>query len=91
MVQDPPSRQIDELKSGLFIYVILAPLISALFAERIDSVFIACALFVGVVGTFFSWLRTRLDILEKSVREQEERLTELTENRETRPENIREH
>jgi hypothetical protein len=91
MVPDPPSQQIDELKNRLFMYVILAPLISALFAQRIDSVFIACALFVGAVGTFFSWLHTRLDILEKSVREQEERLAELTRERESRPGSGYEH
>lgn len=76
--KEPPSQQIDELKGLLYLYVTLGPLVSALFANRIDNTFIACFLFVCMVGAAFFWVKTRLDRLEESLREQEERLAELT-------------
>lgn len=76
--KEPPSQQIDELKTLLYLYITLGPLVSALFANRIDNIFAACFLFVCVVGAAFYWFKTRLDSLEKAVREQEERLAEVT-------------
>jgi hypothetical protein len=77
MTHDPPSRQLDELKTMLFPYIVLGPLLSALFANQIDNVFVACLLFVGMVGSAFFGFRKRYEMIEKSVREQEERLVEL--------------
>ncbi len=78
MTHDPPSRQLDELKTMLFPYIVLGPLLSALFANQIDNVFVACLLFVGMVGSAFFGFRKRYEMIEKSVREQEEKLLELT-------------
>ncbi|MBI5249080.1 MAG: DUF2007 domain-containing protein [Desulfomonile tiedjei] len=76
-MKDLPSQQLDELKTVLFTYVVMAPLISALFADKIDNIFVACLLFVGLVGTFFVYLRNRLGRLEGLLKEQERRLMEL--------------
>ena len=76
-MKDLPSQQLDELKAVIFTYVLLAPLLSALFADKIDNMFIVCLMFVGLVGTAFVYLRNRLDQLEESLKDQERRLTEL--------------
>ena len=76
-LRDLPSQQLDELKAAIFTYVVLAPLLSALFAEKIDNMFIACLLFVGLVGTAFVYLKNRLEKLEASLKEQERKLMEL--------------
>ena len=76
MTHDPPSRQLDELKTMLFPYIVLGPLLSALFANQIDNIFVACLLFVGMVGSAFFGFRKRYEMIEKSVREQEEKLEE---------------
>jgi hypothetical protein len=72
-----PSEQLDQLKTIIFTYIIMAPLLSALFADKIDSIFLACLLFVGLVGTVFVHLRNRMGKLEESVKKQEHRLMEL--------------
>jgi hypothetical protein len=77
VMKDLPSQQLDELKAVIFTYVILAPLLSALFAEKIDNMFVVCLLFVGLVGTAFVYLKNRLGQLEESLKEQERRLMEL--------------
>ncbi len=77
MNSDPPSRQLDELKTMLFPYIVIGPLLSALFAQEINDVFIACLLFVGMVGSAFYWFHKRFEMIERSVREQEEKLAEL--------------
>ena len=74
---NPPSQQLDELKTTIFTYVILAPLLSALFADKIDNMFVVCLLFVGLVGTAFIHLKNRFEQLEKSLKEQERRLVEV--------------
>lgn len=76
-LEDLPSQQLDELKATIFTYVVLAPLLSALFAEKIDNMFVVCMLFVGLVGTAFIYLRKRLGQLEESLKQQERRLMEL--------------
>ena len=76
-MKDLPSRQLDELKTFIFAYVVLAPLLSALFADKIDNIFVVCILFVGLVGTAFIHLKNRLGRLEESLKEQECRLMEL--------------
>ncbi|MGC8657773.1 MAG: hypothetical protein ACP5U1_01740 [Desulfomonilaceae bacterium] len=76
-MKDLPSQQLDELKTFIFTYVLLAPLLSALFAEKIDNIFVVCILFVGLVGTAFIHLKNRLDQLEKSLKEQDRRLMDL--------------
>lgn len=81
-MKTPPSQQLDEIKPFIFLYVIMAPLLSALFADKIDNVFVACLLFVGLVGTSFVYLRNRLRMLEDLLKEQEQRLTELEGDRE---------
>ncbi len=77
VMNDLPSRQLDEMKTFIFTYVVMGPLLSALFADKIDNVFVACLLFVGLVGTSFVYLRNRLGELEESLKEQERRLMEL--------------
>lgn len=86
MPNEPASRQIDELKTLLYSYVTLGPLVSALFANRIDDTFVACLLFVSFVGTAFFWIKTRMDALEQSVRDQEDRLEKLAQLLERAPE-----
>ncbi len=76
-LKDLPSQQLDELKATIFTYVVLAPLLSALFAEKIDNMFVVCMLFVGLVGTAFVYLKNRLEKLEASLKEQERKLMEL--------------
>jgi hypothetical protein len=78
MTHDPPSRQLDELKTMLFPYIVLGPLLSALFANQIDNIFVACLLFLGMVGSAYFGFKKRYDMIEKSVQEQEEKLVELT-------------
>lgn len=78
MIETPPSAQLDELKAFLFPYVIIGPLLSAFFAQQIDSVFFVCLLFVLLIGTAFFWFKKRLDLLEQTILEQERRLAELT-------------
>ena len=77
IMKDLPSQQLDELKTLIFTYVVLAPLLSALFADKIDNLFVACLLLVGLVGTAFLYLKNRLEKLEESLKEQERRLNEL--------------
>ncbi|MGO9117437.1 MAG: putative signal transducing protein [Desulfomonilaceae bacterium] len=77
VMDDPPSEQLDQLKTVIFTYIVIAPLLSALFADKIDSIFLACLLFVGLVGTVFVHLRNRMGKLEQSLKEQERRLMEL--------------
>ena len=78
MNHDPPSQQLDELKTMLFPYIIIGPLLSALFANQIDSLFMACLLFVGMVGSAFFVFKKRYEMIERSVREQEAKVVELT-------------
>ena len=78
MIDTPPSTQLDELKTLLFPYVIIGPLLSAFFAQQIDNIFVVCALFVTIVGSAFFWFKKRIDLLEKTVLDQERRLVELT-------------
>ena len=73
-----PTQVLDELKPFLFTYIVLGPLLSALFAEQIDNWLVCCALFVALVGLSFAWVRKRLVVLEEAIREQESRLVELT-------------
>jgi hypothetical protein len=73
----PPIQQLDELKTFVFMYVIMAPLLAALFADKIDNTFVACLLFVVLVGTSVFHLKNRMDTLEESIKEQEKRLAEL--------------
>jgi len=76
---DPPSQQLDELKTFIFTYVFLAPLLSALFADKIDNIFVVCVLFVGIVGTASVYLNRRMTKLEETLKEQERRLREFGE------------
>ncbi|MGC8605199.1 MAG: hypothetical protein ACP5VS_16150 [Desulfomonilaceae bacterium] len=76
-MEELPSQQFDELKSVIFTYVLIAPLLSALFANNIDNIFVVCLLFVGLVGTAFVYLRNRLSQLEELIKDQERRLLEL--------------
>jgi hypothetical protein len=73
----PPSQQLEEMKPFIFMYFLMAPLLSALFADKIDNAFVACLLFVMLVGTSVVYLKNRLEMLEESLKEQERRLAEL--------------
>jgi nitrate reductase NapE component len=73
----PPSQQLDELKTFIFMYIVMAPLLSALFADKIDNKFVVCLLFVALVGTAVIHVKNKLDILEESLKEQEKRLAEV--------------
>ena len=44
VIKEFPSQQVDELKSVIFKYVVLAPLLSALLADKIDNflLFVCC-------------------------------------------------
>jgi len=77
IMKDLPSQQLEELKTLIFTYVVLAPLLSALFADKIDNLFVACLLFVGLVGTAFLYLKDRVEKLGESLKEQERELNEL--------------
>jgi len=77
VMKELPLEQLDELKSVIFTYVVLAPLLAALFADKIDNIFVVCLMFVGFVGTAFVYLRNRLSQLEESLKDQERRLMEL--------------
>lgn len=77
VMKDLPSQQLDELKGVIFTYLVMAPLLSALFADKIDNIFVVCLLFVGLVGSALVYFRNRLRQLEESLKEQERRLMEL--------------
>ncbi len=85
MPNELASQQIDELKTLLYSYVTLGPLVSALFANRIDDRLVACLLFVSFVGAAFVWIKKRMESLEQSVREQEEQLEKLSQLLERTP------
>lgn len=85
MQDNSPGRQLENLKTFLFTYIVLAPLLSALFAEHIDNWIVACMLFVGLVGGAFIWVRRRLAELEESVSEQERKLAELSSQKDGEP------
>ncbi len=74
MLPDPPSKQLDEIKGPLYTYILLGPLVSALFAQKIDNELVSCLLFVTFVGIAFYGFRRRLNSLEQSVRELEDEL-----------------
>jgi hypothetical protein len=74
MNPEPPSRLLDDIKGRLFAYILLGPLLSALFAEKIDNQLVSCLVFLGFVGSAFLWFRKRLDLLEREVRQLEEEL-----------------
>jgi len=76
-MEDLPSQQLDELKTFIFTYVFLGPLLSALFADKVDNIFVVCVLFVGIVGTASVYLNRRITKLEKTLKEQESRLKDL--------------
>ncbi len=78
-VQDSsPLQQLENLKTFLFTYIVLGPLLAALFSEHIDNWFFACGLFVALVMGALSWVRNRLATLEKSLQEQERILDEIS-------------
>ncbi|MEW6351418.1 MAG: hypothetical protein AB1646_20385 [Thermodesulfobacteriota bacterium] len=77
MPPDPPSRLLYEIKGPLYTYVLLGPLVAALFAQKIDNELVSCLAFVAFVGIAFHSLRRRLNSLEQSVREIEEELQRL--------------
>jgi len=65
------SQELDQPKGVIFTYVVIAPLLSALFADKIDNIFVVCLLFLGLVGTALIYFRNRLRQLEESLKEQE--------------------
>jgi hypothetical protein len=77
MLQPAPSRLLEDLKTFLYPYIVIGPLISALFANSIDNLFAACLAFVAFVGTAFYWFNKRVQLLEDAVRDMEKRLHEL--------------
>ena len=73
----PPSRQLDELKTLIYTYLLIAPLLSAWFALKIDSELVAFLMFVGLIAAVFVHLRNRFGRLEESLTAHERRLEEL--------------
>jgi hypothetical protein len=76
MTAPSPGQLIEELKAFLYPYIVIGPLVSALFADKIDNVAVACLLFVGFVGAAFNWFSKRIQLLEAAVRELENKLRE---------------
>jgi len=76
-MENLPSQQLDELRTFIFTYVFLAPLLSALFADKIDNIFVVCVLFVGIVGPASLYLHRRMSELEETLKDQERRLREF--------------
>ncbi len=72
-----PSEHLEQLKTSIYLYVVIGPLISALFADKIDNFFVACLLFVGFVGTAFLYLRNELGKLQESIKAQEKKLMQM--------------
>ncbi|MFH1116283.1 MAG: hypothetical protein V1792_20415 [Pseudomonadota bacterium] len=85
MHQISPTEQIENLRTFLYTYIVLGPLLSALFAEHIDNRFFACMLFIALVLGALSWVRNRLVRLEESLREQERRPAELSDQSNPKP------
>lgn len=83
MIDRAPSRLLEDLKTFLYPYIVIGPLISALFANSIDNLFAACLAFVAFVGTAFFWFSKRMQELEESVRDMEQRLQELEKRADT--------
>ena len=78
LTEPSAGAQLEELKTFLSTYILIGPLLSALFAQHIDNFFFACTLFVSLVGTAFYWFMKRMAILEKSVGTLENKLAELS-------------
>jgi len=76
-MEDLPNQQLDELKTFIFTYVFLAPLLSALFADKIDNIFVVCVLFIGIVGSASVYLNRRITKLEETLKDQERTLKDL--------------
>jgi hypothetical protein len=76
MSDNLPSSQLDELKTFLFTYIVLGPLVAALFADKIDNIFVACVLLVVLTASAFFWFKKRLEVLETSVKELEQQVAE---------------
>jgi hypothetical protein len=77
MMEHSPSSLIEDLKTFLYPYIVIGPLISALFANSIDNLFAACLAFVAFVGTAFFWFNKRIQLLEEAVRDLEKKLGDL--------------
>jgi len=79
-----PIDRLEEIKTFVFTYILIGPLLSALFAEEIDSRFVVAVIFVVGIGAALTWTRNRMAELEESIRDQERRLLELIREREER-------
>ncbi len=53
IIKELPSQQLDELKSVIFTYVLLAPLLAALFSDKIDNYFCCLSIVCGIRGDSF--------------------------------------
>jgi len=76
MTEESPGRLLEDLKAFLYPYIVIGPLISALFANQIDNLLAACLLFVGFVGTAFYWFSKRIQAIEMSIKDLELRQRE---------------
>ena len=83
MTDSSPFQQLEELRTFVFAYMILGPLLSALFAEHIDNRFVVAVIFVILVGAAVGWTRKRMLELEASIRDREERIMLLCRELET--------
>ena len=72
-----PIEKLEDVRTFIFTYIILGPLLSALFAEQIDNRFVVALIFVIAVGAALTWTRNRMAELERSIRDQEERIVDL--------------
>lgn len=72
-----PIEKLDEVRTFVFTYMVIGPLLSALFAEHIDNRFVVALIFVIAVGFALTWTRNRMAELENSIRDREERNVDL--------------
>jgi len=72
-----PIEKLEDVRTFVFTYMVIGPLLSALFAEHIDNRFVVALIFVIAVGFALTWTRNRMAELERSIRDQQERIVDL--------------
>jgi hypothetical protein len=72
-----PIEKLEDVRTFVFTYIVIGPLLSALFAEHIDNRLAVALIFVIAVGAALTWTRNRMAELESSIRDREERIAAL--------------
>lgn len=70
-------EKLEDVRTFVFTYIIIGPLLSALFSEHIDNRFVVALIFVIAVGAALTWTRNRMAELERSIRDREAMIMEL--------------